>query len=99
EVAWLPASAGRGQSFQALTVKLSVPVSLPGLRGTRTVWGGRAPVRAVLYRGTLVATRRHPVLRAFSWRLVTAGTPKNVALNVVCPLAWAVNAAVSGQLG
>jgi transposase len=28
------------------------------LRGTRTVWGGRAPVRAVLYMGTLVATRR-----------------------------------------
>jgi transposase len=29
--------------------------------------------------GTLVATRRHPVIRACSGRLVTAGKPKNVA--------------------
>ncbi len=53
------------------------------LRGTRTVWGGRAPVRAVLYMlymGTLVATRRNPVIRAFYGRLATAGKPKNVAL-------------------
>ena len=50
------------------------------LRGKRTVWGGRAPVRAVLYMGTLVATRRNPVIRAFYGRLVTAGKPKNVAL-------------------
>ncbi|MBA2302968.1 MAG: IS110 family transposase, partial [Acidobacteria bacterium] len=49
-------------------------------RGKRTVWGGRAPVRAVLYMGTLVATRRNPVIRAFYGRLVTAGKPKNVAL-------------------
>ncbi len=50
------------------------------LRGKRTVWGGRAPVRAVLYMGTLVATRRNPVIRAFYRRLVTAGKPKKVAL-------------------
>lgn len=53
------------------------------LRGTRTVWGGRAPVRAVLSMGTLVAlvaTRRNPVMRAFDGRLATAGTPKTVAL-------------------
>ena len=50
------------------------------LRGKRTVWGGRAPVRAVLDMGALVATRRHPVLRAFYGRLVEAGTPKKVAL-------------------
>jgi transposase len=50
------------------------------LRGKRTVWGGRAPVRAVLYMGALVATRRNPVLRAFYRRLVEAGKPKKVAL-------------------
>ena len=50
------------------------------LRGKRIVWGGRAPVRAVLYMGTLVATRRNPVIRAFYGRLVTAGKPKKVAL-------------------
>ena len=50
------------------------------LRGKRTVWGGRAPVRAVLDRGALVATRRKTVMRAFYLRLVAAGKPKKVAL-------------------
>ena len=50
------------------------------LRGRRIVWGGRAPVRAVLYMGTLVATRRNAVISAFYGRLVTAGKPKKVAL-------------------
>jgi transposase len=31
------------------------------LRGKRTIWGGRAQVRATLYRAALVATRRHAV--------------------------------------
>ena len=52
-------------------------------RGRRTVWGGRARVRAALYMGTLVATRYHPVIRAFSQRLLAAGKPKKVAL-VAC---------------
>lgn len=50
------------------------------LRGTRTVWGGRAQVRAVLYMGALVATRFNPVIRAFYQRLCAAGKPKKVAL-------------------
>ena len=49
------------------------------LRGKRLVWVGGAPVRAVLYMGALVATRRNPVLRAFYRRLVEAGKPKKVA--------------------
>jgi transposase len=50
------------------------------LRGKQLVWGGRAPVRAALYMGALVATRRNPVIRAFYHRLVAAGKPKKVAL-------------------
>ena len=50
------------------------------LRGSRSVWGGRAPVRAVLYMGALVATRRNPVIKAFYLRLLAAGKPKKVAL-------------------
>jgi transposase len=50
------------------------------LRGKRLVWGGRAPVRAVLYMGALVATRRNVVIRAFYLRLIVAGKPKKVAL-------------------
>jgi transposase len=53
------------------------------LRGRRTIWGGRAPFRAVLYMATLVATRRNPVIAAFYARLCTAGKPKKVAL-VAC---------------
>jgi transposase len=50
------------------------------LRGKRLVWGGRAPVRAALYMGALVASRRNPVIRAFYHRLVAAGKPKKLAL-------------------
>ncbi len=50
------------------------------LRGRRTVWGGRPQVRAVLYMGALVATRRNPIIQAFYQRLLAAGKPKKVAL-------------------
>lgn len=50
------------------------------MRGKRRVWGGRAPVRAVLYMGTLVATKHNPTIRDFYARLVAAGKPKKVAL-------------------
>ena len=50
------------------------------LRGRRTVGGGRAQVRAVLSMGTLVATRHHPVIKAFDERLCAAGTANKVAL-------------------
>jgi len=38
-------------------------------RGRRTVSGGRGEVRAVLYMGTLVATKHNPVIKAFYTRL------------------------------
>ena len=50
------------------------------LRGRRTVWGGRAHVRATLYMSALVATRYNPVLQAFYRRLCAAGKAKKVAL-------------------
>ncbi len=50
------------------------------LRGRRTVYGGRAEVRAVLSMGALVATKHHPVIKAFSARLCAAGKAKKVAL-------------------
>ena len=49
-------------------------------RGKRSVWGGRAPVRASLYMATLVATRCNPVIQACYARLCAAGKPKKVAL-------------------
>jgi transposase len=53
------------------------------LRGRRSIWGGRAEVRAALYMGALVAARRNPVVREFYERLLGAGKPKKVAL-VAC---------------
>jgi len=50
------------------------------LRGRRTIWGGRAHVRTVLYMGTLVATRFNPRIKAFYQRLLAAGKLKKVAL-------------------
>jgi transposase len=50
------------------------------LRGKRTVWGGRARVRAVLYMSTLVAVRYNPVLHTFYERLRRAGKAPKVAL-------------------
>ncbi len=50
------------------------------LRGRRTIWGGRAPVRTVLSMGTLVATRSNPQSKAFYERLLAAGKVKKVAL-------------------
>ena len=49
-------------------------------RGKRTVWGGRARVRAALYMGALVASRWNPVIRDFYQRLLAAGKPKKLAL-------------------
>jgi transposase len=53
------------------------------LRGRRTIWGGRAKVRAVLYMAALVATRFNPVIKAFYQKLLAAGKAKKVAL-VAC---------------
>jgi len=49
-------------------------------RGKRMIWGGRAPVRAVLYMGALVAAQFNPVIRAFYLRLRATGKPAKVAL-------------------
>ncbi len=53
------------------------------LRGKRTVWSGRAQVRAALYMAAMVAARFNPVIRAFYQRLCVAGKAKKVAL-VAC---------------
>lgn len=49
------------------------------LRGTRSIWGGRAEVRSCLYMATLSAIRFNPVIRCFYDRLLAAGKKKMVA--------------------
>lgn len=52
-------------------------------RGQRTIAGGRASVRSVLYMATLSATMRNPVIRAHYQHLLARGKRKKVAL-VAC---------------
>jgi transposase len=49
-------------------------------RGTRTIWGGRAQVRTILYMSTLGAVRYNPVLKACYERLRAGGKAAKVAL-------------------
>lgn len=49
-------------------------------RGRRTILGGRARVRAVLYMSALVAVKHNPVLQAYYERLRKAGKVAKVAL-------------------
>jgi transposase len=53
------------------------------MRGRRTIWGGRATVRASLYMAALVASKRNAVIRTFYRRLRNAGKAPKVAL-VAC---------------
>jgi transposase len=53
------------------------------LRGRRTIWGGRAAVRSVLYMAALAGTRFNPALKAMYLRLIAVGKRKKVAL-VAC---------------
>lgn len=50
------------------------------LKGKRTVWGGRARIRAALYMGTLAAARHNPAIREFYKRLRAVGKTGKVAL-------------------
>jgi transposase len=49
-------------------------------RGKRMVWGGRARVRAALYRAALTASQHNPIIKAFYHRLREAGKARKVAL-------------------
>ena len=49
-------------------------------KGTRRIWGGRAPVRCALYMAALSAVRHDAILRDFYARLCAAGKKPLVAL-------------------
>ncbi len=49
-------------------------------RGKRSIWGGRAEIRSVLYMSTLTAVRCNPVIRAFYQRLIGSGKKHKVAM-------------------
>ena len=49
-------------------------------RGKRRIFGGRAPVRSVLYMATLAAKKHNPVIKKFYEHLLGQGKEKKVAL-------------------
>lgn len=49
-------------------------------KGKRTIWGGRANVRSVLYMSALAAIRCNPVIKPFYNRLINAGKLSKVAI-------------------
>ena len=50
------------------------------MRGRKSIWGGRAPIRCALYMGALVSVRHNPVIKPFYEKLRAAGKPAKVAL-------------------
>lgn len=68
-------------------------------RGERRIWGGRAPVRRVLYMAILSASQHNPKIRSFYERLLAAGKPKKV-VQVACmhKLLIIINATVKEHL-
>jgi transposase len=50
------------------------------MRGKRSIYGGRKPVRHGLYMAALVAAHHNPILRNFYLRLRAAGKPAKLAL-------------------
>ncbi len=48
--------------------------------GKRSIWGGRASVRSVLYMAALTARRCNPVIRSFAQRLEAQGKPFKVVI-------------------
>src|SRR5215204_5743499 len=50
------------------------------MKGMRCIWGGRAPVRRVLYMAALTACRFNPALKTFHERLAAAGKKSKVAI-------------------
>jgi len=69
------------------------------MRATRTIYGGRRPVRHGLYMAALVAAGHNPILRAFYQRLRTAGKPAKVALTATMrKLLIVLNSALKSDL-
>jgi transposase len=65
------------------------------LKGKRCIWGGRAPVRHVLYMAAMSAANWNPTLKAFRHRLQTAGkVPKVTIVAVMRKMITTLNAMV-----
>jgi len=70
------------------------------LKGKRCIWGGRAPVRHVLYLAAMSASNWNPVLKTFHNRLKAAGkVHKVVIVAVMRKMVTMLNAMVRDDVG
>src|SRR6478735_604602 len=73
------AGGSRGEDHRDLT-----PDEISGeLRGHRSIYGGRMPIRNVLYMAALSASRYNPALKTFSNRLAHANKKSKVIIVAV----------------
>src|SRR5262249_31716122 len=77
-----------GLSFSRMTSPISRATSLTvlfrsALKGHRSIYGGRMPVRNVLYMAALSASRYSPALKAFHNRLADADKKSKVIIVAV----------------
>jgi transposase len=80
-LAWLPelGQLNRGEAGKLVGVA-PLPDDSGTIRGVRRIFGGRAPLRKVLYMATMGAMLHNPHLRAYYDRLRARGKPHKVAL-------------------
>jgi transposase len=65
------------------------------MRGRRSIFGGRAAIRRVLFMAAQVAAMFNPTLKAFKQRLLTAGKkPKLAIVAIMRKLIVTLNAMV-----
>ena len=98
---WLP-ELGRLSRAQVAALVGVAPYDCDSgkLRGVRSIWGGRANVRNVLYMAALSAARHNPVLKAFAERLKTAGKePKVIIVAVMRKMIVTLNAMIRDNVG
>jgi transposase len=100
-IGWLP-ELGRLSRAQIAALVGVAPYDCDSgkLRGVRSIWGGRANVRNVLYMAALSAARHNPVLKAFAERLKTAGKePKVIIVAVMRKMIVTLNAMIRDNVG
>ena len=80
-LAWVP-ELGKLNRHQIAALVGVAPLNRDSgmFRGRRSVWGGRARVRSVLYMGVVSAIRCNPAIKRYYQRLRDAGKPPKVAL-------------------
>ena len=89
----------KGRKITALVVVTPLNQDSDQYRSRRSVWGGRASVRLMLYMATVTATRYNSAIRAFYTRLCRRGKPRKVALvSAMRKLLLILNAVIRAQV-